>query len=128
MMDIFKIRKRTKGQLVEKKARDFLQANGLKFITQNYYCRFGEIDLIMIDGDELVFIEVRLRTHLDYGSAIESINYPKQKRLLATATHYLQKHPAHSAMNCRFDVMGFSGNDIDWIKDAFSYEHYNRSY
>lgn len=122
MMAIFNNQKRAIGELAEKKARDFLLANGLKFVTQNYHCAYGEIDLIMRDGDEIVFVEVRLRTHSDYGTALESIDHNKQKKLLTTATHYLQKYGWLDKVSCRFDVIGYSDTDIDWIKDAFSYE------
>jgi putative endonuclease len=63
-----------------------------------------------------------LRTHTGFGTAVESIDYQKQKKLLTTATHYLQKHRWLDKVSCRFDVVGYSETDIDWIKDAFSYE------
>lgn len=122
MMDGFKKNKQISGKLAEKKARDFLEANRLKFITQNYHCPYGEIDLIMRDNEEIVFIEVRLRTHDDYGTALESIDIYKQRKLLNTATHFLQKSDWLDKVDCRFDVIGYSEHDIDWIKDAFSYE------
>jgi putative endonuclease len=46
---------------------------GLKLVTQNYHCRFGEIDLIMKDGKTLVFVEVRLRSNNQFGSAASII-------------------------------------------------------
>ncbi|MDA8561553.1 YraN family protein [Gammaproteobacteria bacterium] len=110
------------GIISEKKALNYLIKNGLKFITKNYKCYFGEIDLIMQDYTTLVFIEVRLRYNKYYGNAIESIDSKKQKKLLKSATHYLQKYNLTDKIDCRFDVIGFSSNSIDWIKDAFSYE------
>lgn len=110
------------GHIAEQQACDFLRAQGLKLITQNYHCVFGEIDLIMLDGSEIVFIEVRLRTHFGFGNAIESIDNNKQQKLLKSATHYLQKQDLIDKADCRFDVIGFSNSNIDWIKDAFSYE------
>ena len=116
------LNKKQLGQAMEQKACDLLLAKGLYLITKNYYCPFGEIDLIMQDGNEIVFIEVRFRTHSDYGNAIESINYTKQQKLLKSATHYLQKNGLIDNIDCRFDVIGFSNSKIEWIKDAFSYE------
>lgn len=114
--------KKVIGDQKEQNALTHLQNNGLRLIEKNYHCPFGEIDLIMSDHDEIVFIEVRSRKNIAYGSAIESIDYFKQQKLLKSATHYLQKKRLIDLCDCRFDVVGFSNNQIDWIKDAFSYE------
>jgi len=110
------------GFIWEEQACKFLKNKGLKFITKNYRCPCGEIDLIMQENDVLVFIEVRLRNHKDYGNALESIDSRKQQKLLKSAMHYLQKHHLLDKIDCRFDVIGFSNSTIEWIKDAFSYE------
>lgn len=110
------------GFTSEKEACNFLKAKGLQLITKNYRCRYGEIDLIMQENDVLVFVEVRLRSHMSYGNALESIDSRKQQKLLKSAMHYLQKHHLLDEVDCRFDVIGFSNNTIEWIKDAFSYE------
>jgi putative endonuclease len=110
------------GFTSEQQACNFLEKKGLKLVAQNYHCSFGEIDLIMQENDLLVFIEVRLRTHKEYGNALESIDSRKQQKLLKSAMHYLQKHHLLDEVDCRFDVIGFSNNTIEWIKDAFSYE------
>jgi putative endonuclease len=112
----------TTGIISEKEALNFLVNRGLRLLAQNYHCIYGELDLIMQEGDVLVFVEVRLRSHKDYGDAFESIDSTKQQKLLKSATHYLQKHRLLDKIDCRFDVIGFSNNAIEWIKDAFSYE------
>lgn len=107
------------GLEAEKLAATFLTNHGLKFVTQNYHCRFGEIDLIMTDAQTLVFIEVRLRSNSRFGSAASSITPQKQKKLILTAQHYLQQH-GQSA--CRFDAILMSKNNlqsIEWIRNAF---------
>ena len=63
----------SKGQFAEQKACQFLQQKGLTLIEKNYRCRNGEIDLIMLDKDQLVFVEVRFRKNEDYGTAIDSV-------------------------------------------------------
>ncbi len=109
------------GNLKEKLACEYLEKKGFKLIERNYYCRRGEIDLIMRDKDYLVFIEVRYRKSDYFGSALESINYHKQKRLIFTAEHYLQQ--TRSPLASRFDVVAISGNEanlcINWIENAF---------
>lgn len=114
--------KKNAGNLAEQKACDFLLAKGLKLLTRNYRCYHGEIDLIMQDGNDIVFVEVRSRTCSDYGYATETVDYRKQKKLLTTATHFLQQKDWLDTVDCRFDVIGFFNNNIEWIKDAFSYE------
>jgi putative endonuclease len=110
-----------KGKSAEEQARQHLEQRGLQLLVRNYRCKRGEIDLIMQDGDTLVFIEVRYRKSANYGTPVESITAQKQHRLLATAKHYLQRQRVSVA--CRFDVIGITGSSadsrIDWIKDAF---------
>lgn len=105
------------GLAAEQLACQYLQAQGLKLLERNYRCRFGEIDLIMQDGRDLVFVEVRFRRSQRFGGAALSVDAAKQAKLLATAQHYLQsKAPKR---NARMDVVAVeSGNRIDWIKNA----------
>lgn len=113
------LNKNNAGLEAEKLAATFLTNHGLKLVTQNYHCRFGEIDLIMKDAQTLVFIEVRLRSNSQFGSAASSITPQKQKKLILTAQHYLQQH-GQSA--CRFDAILMRTNDlqsIEWIRNAF---------
>jgi putative endonuclease len=112
--------KKKTGDHAEQRACKFLQAHGLKVITQNYRCKLGEIDLIMQDGEDVVFVEVRSRISLDYGSAIESISRNKQKKVINTSLCFLQQRNWLDKKNCRFDVIGIHQHDLEWIKDAFT--------
>lgn len=107
------------GVVAEKIATDYLIKQGLLLITQNYSCRFGEIDLIMRDGKTTVFVEVRLRSNDRFGGAGMSITKSKQSKLSLTAAHYLQQH---GNVACRFDAILMNKADmahIEWIKNAF---------
>ena len=107
-----------KGQEAEAIAAKYLKAQGLKLITSNYRSRFGEIDLIMQNGESLVFIEVRLRKSKAFGGAEESITASKQHKIVITAEYYLQQHGNQA---CRFDVILMNKADaqnITWIKNA----------
>lgn len=107
------------GGQAEALAATYLQQRGLKFVTNNYHCRFGEIDLIMRDNKTLVFVEVRLRKHSAFGGAAGSITATKRQRLVQTAQHYLQQHGETA---CRFDAVlmrSLDLNEIEWIKNAF---------
>ncbi len=112
------------GSFYEQMAKQYLEANGLVLIEQNYRTRRGEIDLIMRDKDTLVFIEVRYRNLKSRVTPEESMTMSKRKRILRCAQKYLT---AKSAWNkdCRFDFIGIQPNalsqqfEINWIRSAF---------
>jgi len=112
-----------RGSWAESTALDYLRQQGLKLITRNFNCRFGEIDLIMSERDTLVFTEVRYRAVAARVSAAESVDTRKQQRIIRSAQYYLQRHPELALRHCRFDVLGVTGTrgdqQLDWIKDAF---------
>lgn len=106
------------GGVKEQLAVDYLQGRGLRLLARNHRCRQGEIDLVMRDGDIIVFVEVRYRGSSRFGTPAESVDWHKQRRLIAAAGHYLQKNP--SVLPCRFDVVAISAQDrLEWIQDAF---------
>lgn len=106
------------GNSAEARAAAHLTKAGLKHLSSNYRCKCGEIDLIMRDGEQLVFVEVRYRKSDRYGSAAATVDARKQRRLILTAQHYLQRY--RDTGPCRFDVVGICGNgSIDWRRDAF---------
>ena len=109
------------GLSYEATAREFLVKHGLTYLYSNYACRVGEIDLIMLDQQQLVFVEVRFRRNMQYGGAIESITQSKQKKLIRTAEYFRIAHPQWRAAACRFDVMLLQGSaiSIEWIQNAF---------
>ena len=112
---------RERGREAEYRARHFLTKRGLIHVRSNYQCRFGEIDLIMDDGEFLVFVEVRLRSNRRYGGALESIDMRKQSKLRLTAQHYLQRFDPSANRPARFDVvlLGSPVSECEWIKNAF---------
>ena len=114
------------GQAAETLACDYLQQHGLKLISRNYHAPYGELDLIMQDHDHVVFVEVRCRRNLHYGSGADSITASKRDKLIKTALYYLQQHPKQAKRPVRFDVVSLSAvdddTDFEWIKDAFQAE------
>lgn len=110
----------TDGARAEALAACFLAARGLRVLARNFRVRGGEIDLVCDDGGTLVFVEVRLRRHSDFGGAAASITKTKRQRLLLAARHYLVLRPM---ARCRFDCLLLSALDessIRWLRDAFS--------
>ena len=112
-------RKQT-GDAWELKARRWLEGKGLRFVAANVRGRGGEIDLIMNDGQTIVFVEVRYRQSSRFGGAAASVTLAKQQKLLQTAHLWLARHNgSFDTVDCRFDVVAFTGNAIDWLKNAF---------
>lgn len=112
-----------RGRAAEDAALDFLRSRGLTLLARNYRCRLGEIDLVMRDGDDLVFVEVRARESASHGGAAASIGSAKQRRIAAAARHFLMTHPPASELPARFDVVAIAGSQgaqsADWIRAAF---------
>ncbi|EOI5914172.1 YraN family protein [Enterobacter hormaechei] len=112
-------RKQT-GDAWELKARRWHEGKGLRFVAANVRGRGGEIDLIMKDGQTIVFVEVRYRQSSRFGGAAASVTLAKQQKLLQTAHLWLARHNgSFDTVDCRFDVVAFTGNAIDWLKNAF---------
>lgn len=114
---------RAAGAHYEERACKELQRAGLKLLDRNFTTRHGEIDLVMLDGDTIVFIEIRHRGRATHGSAAESITAAKQRKLIAAAQGWLMSHPAQANWPCRFDAVSYDGSPGDlrahWYKNAF---------
>jgi putative endonuclease len=110
------------GRKAEQQAEEYLQQQGLVTIAKNFYCASGEIDLIMKSENELVFVEVRSRKNKDFGSAAETVDKRKQKKIITSAKVFLHKNSWSVSMNCRFDIIEVQtdDNNINWIQDAFT--------
>ena len=112
-----------RGQQAEDLACRYLQTQGLRLVERNYRCAHGEIDLIMQQGQSIIFVEVRYRRSLRFGGGMESVDRHKQAKLIATALHYLQRDKQAARRPSRFDVVavspGMEQDQVQWIKDAF---------
>ena len=107
------------GVQAEDLAAAYLERQGLKLKARNYACRLGEIDLVLLDGSTIVFVEVRQRSSRAFGGAAESITARKRNKLVATARHFLARE--RTLPPCRFDAVLVDGDGgIEWIRDAFS--------
>ena len=112
-------RAQQKGDQAEGRARSHLQDAGHRVVAANYHCRGGELDLVTLDGETLVFVEVRARATAEHGRPEATVDWRKRKRLLQAARHFLGHHPDHARRLIRFDVVAVTGEAIDWIRDAF---------
>ena len=113
------------GADAEQLALDYLQQQGLKYLARNFRTPRGEIDLIMRDNADLVFVEVRFRQSNDFGSPEESITPQKCQRLTAAALAFMQSRQLTNKLCARFDAVAISpapnqsrdNLHINWIKN-----------
>ena len=106
------------GERYEREAEVLLLRNGLKLVARNWRCRHGEIDLIMREGETLVFIEVRKRNSQRFGGAVASIGRQKRERLNAAIALYLSSVGVNAFVRCRVDAVLFDAMKApEWIKN-----------
>lgn len=111
------LNKRVQGEYFEKLALDFLEKEGFSLLDKNFYCKYGEIDIILRKSDLIVFVEVKQRSSKNFGSGFEAISSTKQKRMYLTAQTFLYKHNLKN-FNFRFDAVVFDENNrYNWIKN-----------
>ena len=104
------------GVEAEDKALQLLLRAGLKLVARNWHCRGGELDLIMRDGGQLVFVEVRHRVNDHFGGALGSITASKCRKLQHAASVYLAQHGIDAP--CRFDAVVSDGDSEPvWLKN-----------
>ncbi len=113
--------RRGRGLAAEEMAAAHLRAHGLAILARNARCRFGELDLVCRDRDVLVVVEVRLRTRTDFGGALASITWRKQRRMVRTTEFLMLRHAEWRDLKVRFDVIAIeeASARLQWIVDAF---------
>ena len=111
--------KRKIGNAYEVKAEEYLIRKGYKILERNFTCRGGEIDIIAKDGDVFCFVEVKYRTTEKYGNPLEAVDFRKQNQIRKVAYYFLMKNKLSEWTPCRFDVIGFVGEEMTHIENAF---------
>ena len=112
-------RKHNIGQKGEVLAKRFLQKHGYKIITTNYSNKQGEIDIIALEKDTIVFIEVKARSNNYFGLAKEAIDEHKKQKIAKVALYYLRNH-CKEDVKARFDVIAIDNDKIELIRNAYS--------
>ncbi|WP_100551378.1 YraN family protein [Caedibacter taeniospiralis] len=107
------------GQNAEEQACQFLQQNGFSLICQNFSTPLGEIDLIGVLDGIVLFVEVKARRSAEFGTALDMVSKTKQIKIRKTAEIFLQRYTRYQNAECRFDVIGITGGEIQWVKAAF---------
>lgn len=113
------------GAWGERLAEAYLIDQGLELLERNFRTSYGEIDLVMLQGDQLVFVEVKTRSSDAFGLPEESVTERKKEHLLQAAQQYMEDHP-DSQLDWRIDVVSIrkkAGNDpveIIWFENALA--------
>ena len=112
------------GAAAEAAAAHYLQTQGLSVLARNLRCKAGELDLVCLDGDVIVIVEVRHRATADFGGALASVTWRKQRKLIRATEFLKMSRPEWRARALRFDVIAVQGradgtHEMDWIRDAF---------
>lgn len=112
------------GTAAEGLAARYLADQGLALLTTNFRCRFGELDLVMTQGNVLVVVEVRSRRRTNVTTPGATVNRGKQRRLIGATRFFLLRYRQFSAWPVRFDVVAITGELADpvvrWTRAAFS--------
>ena len=114
---------RAVGAYGERVALRHLIESGMTPVARNWTCPEGEVDLILSDGDDLVFCEVKTRRSIAFGAPAEAVGPRKQRRLRTLATRWLAGTPAHDA-HVRFDVVAVTARprgaaSVEHVRGAF---------
>jgi putative endonuclease len=113
-----------RGTASERLAAEYLQARGLSVLVRNLRCRAGELDLVCLENDVLAIVEVRQRAKIDFGGALASVTWRKQRKIIRATRFFLQRRTQWRGLAIRFDVLAVEGlpdgaHRIVWLKDAF---------
>jgi putative endonuclease len=113
-----------RGPLAEEVAARYLQSHGLRILARNLRCKGGELDLVCLDEGVIAIVEVRQRGSLQFGGALASVTWSKQRKILRAARFFLRRERHWQNFRMRFDVVAIEGSphgthSIDWVKDAF---------
>ena len=104
------LNKRGRGSFYEEVCVEYLIKNGFDILHRNYRCKLGEIDIIAKKDDIIRFIEVKFRGSGSYGSALEAVDFRKQRRIMRVASWFLNEYRLNDAQ-CSFDVMTVENNE-----------------
>ncbi|MBQ9266993.1 MAG: YraN family protein [Clostridia bacterium] len=100
------------GKQGEDAVSDFLLESGYEILERNYQCKIGEIDIIALDVDEIVFIEVKTRSQERFGSPADAVDGRKKRHIYRTAEYYVMMNELENR-KIRFDVIEVKENGED---------------
>ncbi|MEL6557925.1 MAG: YraN family protein [Bacteroidota bacterium] len=108
---------KTIGDSGEAQALKYLVKNNYEVLERNFRHRRGEIDIICLKSNTLIFIEVKKRKNIAYGYPEEFVSKAQEKMIMDTADHYI--YAINWQKNIRYDIISITGEELYHIKDAF---------
>lgn len=108
---------RRRGHGAEDKAAEILSQEGMRILERNYHCYRGEIDIVALDSQTVVFVEVKERSEHSYGTPEAAVTPRKKRRMVACSKRWIMEN-GHQ-WDIRFDVVAFRSEDYSHYRDAF---------
>ena len=112
--------KTNRGRAGEESAVVFLEEKGMKILERNFRSNRGEVDIIALDGETIVFIEVKAWTRYGIDALEHSLNARKRHKIIETTKYFLSSHREYRYMAIRFDVIFVSPGGITHLVSAFT--------
>jgi len=109
-----------RGKKGEEQAAALLENAGMKIIAKNFRSKTGEIDIIAVDGETIVFTEVKAWSTFGFEDLRYGIDIKKQRKIIKTAKFFLSENRKYSNMSIRFDVIFVSKNSVNHLASAFT--------
>jgi putative endonuclease len=110
------------GGEAERVAAEYLVSRGYRIFARNFFCRYGELDVVAEKDGTICFVEVRMRSTATWGDPALTVSWKKQRRIVTAALHYLFQHDLSGRM-MRFDVISVLGRgeqrQVEHIPAAF---------
>lgn len=113
--------KRETGKKYEHKAAAYLEERGVTLLERNFRCRQGEVDLIVLHENCLVFVEIKYRKNVSHGAPEEAVDKAKQLKICRVSDYYRAAHPTGRERQIRYDVVAVCDDVITWYQNAFPY-------
>jgi putative endonuclease len=107
------------GRDGENRAAAFLERAGMRILVRNFRSSFGEVDLVALDRETVVFVEVKNWSVYTFDSLSYGINPKKQRRIIETAKYFLSVNRKYNGMAVRFDVVFINSDNITHLVAAF---------
>lgn len=110
------------GKNYEKQAALFLEKQGFAVLQRNFRCRQGEVDIIGIHENCLVFVEVKYRAGSKSGMPEEAVGVQKQRKICRASDYFRLEHQEYRHLQVRYDVAAILADKIKWYQNAFFYQ------
>lgn len=113
--------RRKVGEKYEEQAAGYLEKLGFTLLERNFRCRQGEIDLVGLHEECLVFVEVKYRKDMLSGAPEEAVGERKQMKICMASDYYRVMHRETADMQVRYDVVAVCQDKVSWYPNAFPY-------